>query len=193
MAVIFTLKRHRPGWPGILLAVVLAAIVTAAANFDIATVGSRFGAMPAGLPMPHVPAISMAKVMDVLPAAISFTLLGAIESLLSAVVADGMTGRRHRSNCELVAQGAGNLISGLIGGLPMTAVIVRGSTNIQSGARTRMSAFVHGVLLRQWVMGLLNAIPFIGNIIALVDPLMIFGDERRCLHDHIAGTKVIVA
>nr|WP_321511877.1 SulP family inorganic anion transporter [uncultured Hyphomonas sp.] len=147
MAVIFTLKRHRPGWPGILLAVVLAAIVTAAANFDIATVGSRFGAMPAGLPMPHVPAISMAKVMDVLPAAISFTLLGAIESLLSAVVADGMTGRRHRSNCELVAQGAANIGSALFGGICVTGTIARTATNVRAGAHGPVSGMLHSVFL----------------------------------------------
>ena len=147
MAVIFTLKRHRPGWPGILLAVVLAALVTAAANFDIATVGSRFGAMPAGLPMPHVPAISMAKVMDVLPAAISFTLLGAIESLLSAVVADGMTGRRHRSNCELVAQGAANIGSALFGGICVTGTIARTATNVRAGAHGPVSGMLHSVFL----------------------------------------------
>ena len=147
MAVIFTLKRFRPGWPGILLAVVLAAIVTAAANFDIATVGSRFGPMPAGLPMPHVPAISMAKVMDVLPAAISFTLLGAIESLLSAVVADGMTGRRHRSNCELVAQGAANIGSALFGGICVTGTIARTATNVRAGAHGPVSGMLHSVFL----------------------------------------------
>nr|WP_321441976.1 SulP family inorganic anion transporter [uncultured Hyphomonas sp.] len=147
MAVIFTLKRFRPGWPGILLAVVLAAIVTAAANFDIATVGSRFGAMPAGLPMPHVPAFSMAKVMDVLPAAISFTLLGAIESLLSAVVADGMTGRRHRSNCELVAQGAANIGSALFGGICVTGTIARTATNVRAGAHGPVSGMLHSVFL----------------------------------------------
>ena len=113
MAVIFTLKRYRPGWPGILMAVVLAAMITALAKVNIDTIGTRFGAMPAGLPLPHLPVFSPEKIMAVLPAAVSFTLLGSIESLLSAVVADGMTGRRHRSNCELVAQGAANIGSAL--------------------------------------------------------------------------------
>ncbi|HAE27809.1 MAG TPA: sodium-independent anion transporter, partial [Hyphomonas adhaerens] len=147
MAVIFTLKRYRPGWPGILLAVVLAALVTALAKLDIATIGTRFGAMPAGLPMPHVPALSMAKVMDVLPAAISFTLLGAIESLLSAVVADGMTGRRHRSNCELVAQGAANIGSALFGGICVTGTIARTATNVRAGAHGPVSGMLHSVFL----------------------------------------------
>ncbi|WP_273183880.1 SulP family inorganic anion transporter [Hyphomonas adhaerens] len=147
MAVIFTLKRYRPGWPGILLAVVLAALVTALAKLDISTIGTRFGAMPAGLPMPHVPVLSMAKVMDVLPAAISFTLLGAIESLLSAVVADGMTGRRHRSNCELVAQGAANIGSALFGGICVTGTIARTATNVRAGAHGPVSGMLHSVFL----------------------------------------------
>ena len=147
MTVIFTLKRFRPGWPGILLAVVLAALVTALANLDIATIGTRFGAMPASLPMPHVPTISMAKVADVLPAAISFTLLGAIESLLSAVVADGMTGRRHRSNCELVAQGAANIGSALFGGICVTGTIARTATNVRAGAHGPVSGMLHSVFL----------------------------------------------
>ncbi|WP_321488639.1 SulP family inorganic anion transporter [uncultured Hyphomonas sp.] len=147
MAVIFTLKRYRPGWPGILLAVVLAALVTALARIDIATIGTRFGAMPAGLPMPHVPVFTMQKVVDVLPAAISFTLLGAIESLLSAVVADGMTGRRHRSNCELVAQGAANIGSALFGGICVTGTIARTATNVRAGAHGPVSGMLHSIFL----------------------------------------------
>ncbi|MEO1964472.1 SulP family inorganic anion transporter [Hyphomonas sp.] len=147
MTVIFTLKRFRPGWPGILLAVVLAALVTALAGLDIATIGTRFGAMPAGLPLPHVPTFSVEKVMDVLPAAISFTLLGAIESLLSAVVADGMTGRRHRSNCELVAQGAANIGSALFGGICVTGTIARTATNVRAGAHGPVAGMLHSVFL----------------------------------------------
>jgi SulP family sulfate permease len=147
MAIIFTLKRYRPGWPGILLAVVLAALVTALAKLDIATIGTRFGAMPAGLPMPHMPEVSMAKAADVLPAAISFTLLGAIESLLSAVVADGMTGRRHRSNCELVAQGAANIGSALFGGICVTGTIARTATNVRAGAHGPVAGMLHSVFL----------------------------------------------
>lgn len=147
MAIIFTLKRHRPGWPGILLAVALAAVATALAKLDIATIGTRFGAMPAGLPAPHLPAFSMEKLSAVLPAAISFTLLGAIESLLSAVVADGMTGRRHRSNCELVAQGAANIGSALFGGICVTGTIARTATNVRAGAHGPVSGMLHSVFL----------------------------------------------
>lgn len=147
MAVIFTLKRYRPGWPGILMAVAIAALVTALAKLDIATIGTRFGAMPAGLPAPHLPVFSMEKLSAVLPAAISFTLLGAIGSLLSAVVADGMTGRRHRSNCELVAQGAANIGSALFGGICVTGTIARTATNVRAGAHGPVSGMLHSVFL----------------------------------------------
>ena len=147
MAVIFTLKRFRPGWPGILMAVVLAAAITALAKVNIDTIGTRFGAMPAGLPMPHLPVLSVEKALAVLPAALSFTLLGSIESLLSAVVADGMTGRRHRSNCELVAQGAANVASALFGGICVTGTIARTATNVRAGAHGPVSGMLHSVFL----------------------------------------------
>ena len=147
MTVIFTLKRYRPGWPGILMAVTLAAVVTALAKMNIDTIGTRFGAMPAGLPMPHLPAFSVEKMLAVLPAALAFTLLGSIESLLSAVVADGMTGRRHRSNCELVAQGAANIGSALFGGICVTGTIARTATNVRAGAHGPVAGMLHSVFL----------------------------------------------
>ncbi|MCA8902150.1 MAG: SulP family inorganic anion transporter, partial [Hyphomonas sp.] len=161
MAVIFTLKRYRPGWPGILLAVVLAAMVAALANLNVATIGTRFGAMPNTLPLPHLPTFSLEKISAVLPAAISFTLLGAIESLLSAVVADGMTGRRHRSNCELVAQGAANVGSALFGGICVTGTIARTATNVRAGAHGPVSGMAHSVFL---LVMMLVAAPLIAYI-----------------------------
>ena len=110
IAVIVSLKRWRPQWPGMLVAVAGAAAVTAGAGLDVATIGSQFGGIPSSLPLPSLPDVGWTKIREVLPSAVSFALLGAIESLLSAVVADGMTGRRHRSNCELVAQGAANVV-----------------------------------------------------------------------------------
>ena len=95
------LRRWRPHWPGMLIAVGLAAAATALLGLPVETIGTKFGGIPSSLPAPSLPELSAAEIVAVLPAAISFTLLGAIESLLSAVVADGMTGRRHRSNCEL--------------------------------------------------------------------------------------------
>src|SRR5215831_6973081 len=102
IAIIVLLRRYRPAWPGLLIAVAVAALATWAWSLPVETIGTRFGGIPRDLPSPAWPAFSLEKAKAVLPDAISFALLGAIESLLSAVVADGMTGRRHRSNCELV-------------------------------------------------------------------------------------------
>ncbi|WP_035710391.1 SulP family inorganic anion transporter, partial [Bradyrhizobium genomosp. I (2014)] len=102
IAIIAGLRRWRPSWPGILIAVVFAAVASAVLSLPVETIGSRFGGIPRELPSPALPAFSLEKAKAVLPDAIAFALLAAIESLLSAVVADGMTGRRHRSNCELV-------------------------------------------------------------------------------------------
>lgn len=118
----------------------LAAVACAVLSLPVETVGSRFGGIPRELPSPALPAFSLAKATAVLPDAISFALLAAIESLLSAVVADGMTGRRHRSNCELVAQGAANVGAAVFGGICVTGLIARTATNIRAGARGRSRA-----------------------------------------------------
>ena len=135
VGVIVMLRRLRPHWPGFLIVVVFAAAATSALGLDIATIGSRFGGIPSSLPAPSLPAFSWQKLQDVLPDGLAIALLGAIESLLSAVVADGLTGRRHRSNCELVAQGAANIASVLFGGICVTGTIARTATNIRAGAR----------------------------------------------------------
>jgi len=109
VVLIVALRRFRPNWPSFLIAISIAAIVCAVFPLDVATVHSRFGAIPGSLPTPALPTFSVEKLKAVLPDGIAIALLGAIESLLSAVVADGMTGRRHRSNCELSAQGVPTL------------------------------------------------------------------------------------
>ncbi|WP_323009286.1 SulP family inorganic anion transporter [Paracoccus sp. (in: a-proteobacteria)] len=147
IAVILGLKRVRPHWPGMLIAVTLAAGFIAATGADVATIGSRFGGIPSTLPAPALPEFSVAKAMTLLPAAISLTLLGSIESLLSAVVADGMTGRRHRSNCELVAQGVANMGSALFGGICVTGTIARTATNVRSGAHGPVAGMLHALFL----------------------------------------------
>jgi SulP family sulfate permease len=147
VATIIGLRKLRPHWPGMLIAVTLAAFITWKLGLDVTTIGSKFGGIPSTLPAPSLPAVSAAKVIEVLPAALSFTLLGAIESLLSAVVADGMTGRRHRSNCELVAQGAANIGSALFGGFCVTGTIARTATNVRSGAHSPVSGMLHAVFI----------------------------------------------
>lgn len=147
IGVILGLRKARPHWPGMLIAVGAASVVAAAFSLPVATIGSTFGGIPRALPVPALPDMSPEKVLAVLPAAISFTLLGAIESLLSAVVADGMTGRRHRSNCELVAQGFANIGAALFGGFCVTGTIARTATNIRSGAYSPVSGIAHSMFL----------------------------------------------
>ncbi len=138
---------YRPHWPGLLIAVGLVTLVAWAWNLPVDTIGTRFGGIPRGLPAPHFPEITLDRIRDVLPSALSFALLGSIESLLSAVVADSMTGRRHRSNCELVAQGAANVASALFGGICVTGTIARTATNVRSGARGPVSGMLHSLFL----------------------------------------------
>jgi sulfate permease, SulP family len=145
--IILVLRKLRPAWPGILIAVVVAALATWAWSLPVETIGTRFGGIPRQLPWPAWPLFSLAKARAVLPDAIGFALLGAIESLLSAVVADGMTGRRHRSNCELVAQGFANIGSALFGGICVTGTIARTATNVRAGARGPISGMLHSVFL----------------------------------------------
>jgi SulP family sulfate permease len=150
--IIAALRLLRPNWPGILIAVVGAALATWALSLPVETIGTRFGGIPRELPWPSWPAFSLAKAKAVLPDAIAFALLGAIESLLSAVVADGMTGRRHRSNCELVAQGFANIGSALFGGLCVTGTIARTATNVRAGARGPVSGMLHSLFLLAFML-----------------------------------------
>ncbi len=147
IAIIVVLRRLKPHWPGILIAVAAASLAAWALALPVETIGTKFGGIPGRLPTPALPAFSLEKMRVVLPDAIAFALLGAIESLLSAVVADGMTGRRHRSNCELVAQGFANIGSALFGGLCVTGTIARTATNIRAGARGPVSGMLHSLFL----------------------------------------------
>jgi len=152
ISTIVALRRWRPGWPAMLIAVAGAAALVVVLGLPVATIGSQFGGIPSSLPVPGLPVMTMDKVMAVLPAAVSFTLLGAIESLLSAVVADGMTGRRHRSNCELVAQGVANMGSALFGGFCVTGTIARTATNVRSGAHGPVAGMLHSVFLLLFIL-----------------------------------------
>lgn len=146
-ALIFLLRRIAPNWPGMLIAVALASVATWLLHLPIETIGSHFGQLPSGLPMPQLPQLSSASVLEVLPAALSFTLLGAVESLLSAKVADGMTGRKHRYNMEVVAQGIANIASAVFGGISVTGTIARTATNIRAGASTPVAGMAHAVFV----------------------------------------------
>lgn len=151
-ALIFWLRRVRPGWPGMLIAVIAASAATAALHLPVETIGSRFGGLTAHLPAPRLPHASTALMIQLLPSALSFTLLGGIESLLSAKVADSMTGRRHRSNMELVAQGIANIASALFGGISVTGTIARTATNIRAGARSPLAGMMHAVFVALFML-----------------------------------------
>lgn len=161
VATILGLRRWRPHWPGMLIAIALAATISATTGLDVQTIGTAFGGIPSGLPVPRLPDLAPDRIIAVLPAAVSFTLLGAIESLLSAVVADGMTGRRHRSNCELVAQGVANAGAALFGGFCVTGTIARTATNIRSGAHGPVAGMLHAAFL---LLFMLIAAPLAGYI-----------------------------
>ena len=133
--------------PGSLVAIVLTTALVPLFNLPVETIGSRFGAVSSALPSFHIPTITWSKVPELVSPAITIALLAGIESLLSAVVADGMTGRRHRSNMELVAQGVANIASPFFGGIPATGAIARTATNIKNGGLTPIAGIIHAVTL----------------------------------------------
>jgi SulP family sulfate permease len=152
IGIILLLRRYRPTWPGFLIAVGLAALAGWAFGLPVETIGTRFGGIPNALPAPSLPPISVAKAIEVLPAGLAIALLGGIESLLSAVVADAMSGRRHRSNCELAAQGAANVGAALFGGLCATGTIARTATNVRAGAIGPVAGILHSAFLLVFVL-----------------------------------------
>ena len=152
LAIIIGLRKAAPRLPGFLIAVVASSIVVALLKLPVDTIGSRFPHIPAGLPMPALPAFSLVKVNEVLPSAFTIAFLAGIEALLSAVVADGMAGTRHRSNQELIGQGIANVSSALFGGLPATGAIARTATNIRSGGRTPVAGMMHAVFLLLFIL-----------------------------------------
>ncbi|HZS85191.1 MAG TPA: SulP family inorganic anion transporter [Stellaceae bacterium] len=147
VGAILLIRRVRPHWPAFIIAVGLASLAVWGFGIPVETIGTRFGGIPQILPAPHLPHLSGQTVLAALPAALSFALLGSIESLLSAVVADSMTGRRHRSNCELVALGVANIASALFGGFCATGLIARTATNVRAGARSPVAGMLHAVFL----------------------------------------------
>jgi SulP family sulfate permease len=145
VAIIMLWPRVSRRIPGTLVALLAATILAQLAHLDMETIGSRFGALAAQLPHPVVPHVSYADAMRLVRPAFTIALLGAIESLLSAVVSDGMIGGQHRSNMELVAQGVANIVSPMFGGIPATGAIARTATNVKNGGRTPVAGMMHAV------------------------------------------------
>ena len=149
-ATLFTivlLRRFAPQWPAFLIALLVASVAVAALHLPVVTVGDRFPAMPTGMPAPHIPNLSWGLIQHLLPSAFIIAFLAGMEALLSATVADGMTGYSHRSGQELVAQGVANITSALFGALPATGAIARTATNIRAGGRTPLAGLLHSVFL----------------------------------------------
>ena len=147
LAILVFWPRIAPRIPAPFIVLVLATAVTALAHLPIETIGSRFGQLDFSLPSPSFPAIDEATIVGLVGPAITIALLGAIESLLSAVVADRMSKSVHNSNVELFAQGVANIVSPLVGGLPATGAIARTATNVRSGARTPVAGMIHAITL----------------------------------------------
>jgi len=142
------LIRHLIPWfPGSLLVIAVASAAVARVPLPVDTIFSRFGELPSGLPAPSVPHLSFARISELLPSAFVIAFLAAVESLLSAIVADRMIGASHRSGAELVAQGAANIVSPLFGGLPATGAIARTATNVRAGGRTPVAGIVHAITI----------------------------------------------
>ncbi len=161
IALIVFLPRLTRIIPGPLAAIIVCTAVAWGFQLPVETIEGRFGAIPSTLPAPSIPRIDLATLRELLQPAVAIALLGAIESLLSAVVADGMIGGRHRSNMELVAQGGGNMLSALFGGIPATGAIARTATNVKNGGRTPVAGITHAITL---LVIMLVAAPLAGRI-----------------------------
>lgn len=161
MVLIVLLRRLAPRFPGLIVAVGLMSAVALWAGFPVDTIESRFGALPASLPAPHFPEITMTRVVELLPSAVVIAFLAGVESLLSAMVADRMIGGSHRPNAEVLAQGAANIGSALFGGLPATGAIARTATNVRAGGRTPVAGIVHALTI---LLIMLMAAPLAGQL-----------------------------
>lgn len=147
LALMLLLRKLAPQVPAYLLVIVLGSAVVWALQLPIATIGDRFPELPTTIPAPHIPEFSIALLREIMPSAFTIAFLAGIEALLSAVVADGMTGFRHRPGQELVAQGWANCASALFGGLPATGAIARTATNVRAGGSTPVAGMLHALLL----------------------------------------------
>jgi sulfate permease, SulP family len=147
LAILIVWPRISYRVPGPLVVLLAATVVVQLFHLPVETIGSRFGAIPTGIPRPHIPAITIHAFAELAQPALAIALLGAIESLLSAVVSDGMIGAQHDSNTELIAQGIANIASPLFGGIPATGAIARTATNVKNGGRTPVAGIVHALTL----------------------------------------------
>ncbi len=161
LLAIILLKRLNPKLPGYLITVIISSAVVYLGDFHIDTIGSRFPDIVAGIPMPTMPDWSIDKILDIIPVAFTIAFLAGLESLLSAMVADGMTGYKHRSNQELIAQGIANIASAAFGGMPATGAIARTATNIKSGGKTPVAGISHAIFILLFMLFAMDIIAFV--------------------------------
>ncbi|WP_243040669.1 SulP family inorganic anion transporter [Dyella sedimenti] len=161
LAIVAVVRRWRPGWPSFLIALLGCTALSVVFALPAETIGSRFGGLPSSLPAFDFPHIPFERTRELLPSSFTIAFLAGVESLLSAVVADGMTGGRHRSNGELVAQGLANIGAALFGGLPATGAIARTATNIRAGGRTPVAGMVHAACLLVFMLVLAPLMKFV--------------------------------
>jgi SulP family sulfate permease len=152
LSMLFLLRRFAPRLPGAIVVIAVASAITTLLDLQVDTIGTRFGGIPNLLPAIQLSSIDLNLVRTLIPDAMTIALLIAVESLLSAVVADGMIGTRHKSDCELVAQGIANIGSILFGGIPATGAIARTAANVKSGGRTPLAGIVHAVTLLAFML-----------------------------------------
>jgi len=145
LALVVLLRRAAPKWPGLIVAVGIASALVSILALPVDTIATRFGELPRQFPLPSLPSVSFDRLIELLPSALVIAFLAGVESLLSAMVADQMIGGEHRSNAEIIAQGAANLGSSLFGGLPATGAIARTATNVRAGGRTPVAGIIHAL------------------------------------------------
>ena len=161
LAIILSVPKLFPRVPGSIVALLAGTAVTAIFGLPVETIGTKFGGIPQGFPGFAIPQFRPDLILPLLPAAFTVAVLAAIESLLSAVVGDSMSGDRHNSNVELVAQGVANLVTPLVGGIPVTGAIARTATNFRSGARSPIAGMIHAVTLLLVILALAPLAKFI--------------------------------
>lgn len=161
IATILAARKWRPQWPAFLIAVILTSVLAHLLHLNIVTIASKFGGIPNSLPAPHIPAFTRDMAIALLPDALAIALLGSIESLLSAVVADGMSGNTHNSNIELMAQGIANIACAIFGGIVATGTIARTATNVRAGAHGPIAGMLHAAFL---LLFMVVAAPLAGYI-----------------------------
>ncbi|MFV0421652.1 SulP family inorganic anion transporter [Oleidesulfovibrio sp.] len=181
LAIILGVRRYIPRIPAPVMAVVAISTLAWACNLPVETIGSRFGGIPQQLPQFALPEFSLEKMQLLLPDAITVALLAGIESLLSCVVADGMTGSRHNANTELLAQGTANIAAAFFGGIPATGAIARTATNIRAGAYSPVSGMIHAVVLVLFVLFLAPIAAYI-PLAALAGVLVVVAWDMSEIH-----------